>query len=115
MTIEELTELSKEYNIEVIREAGETRGQLFSTFFRSNDHDFIWTTMSGSLYTFTDVICDRYANKISVTTMAKIDDISPAAVRIIWERIFAKIAHYEMQCAKKDITDSRSILLGLRS
>lgn len=115
MTLEELKELSKEYDIEVVEHGGETCGRLFSLYFRSDNHDVIWTTMSGVPYTFTDVIFDQYANKMSITTMAKIADVSAASVRVIWERVLAKVAHYEMQCATKSIKDSRLILQGLRS
>lgn len=115
MTIEELTELSKEYDIEVVEQGGETCGRLFSRYFRSESYDVIWTTMSGIPYTFTDVIFDQYANKMSITNLARIADVSTASVRVIWERVLAKVAHYETQCATKSITDSRLILQGLRS
>ena len=116
MTTEEIIELSKEYDIEVITENGQSRGRLYSEFFRSqNGYDTLWLPMSGNLYTFSDVMLDSYANKMSLTNLARIDDVHVASVRILWDRLLTKKAHIEETCARKAISSSRLILRDLMS
>lgn len=114
MTTEEIIELSKEYDIDVVTENGRPRGRLYSEYFRSsNGYDTLWLPMSEKLYTFSDVMLDSYANKMSLTNLACIDDMHADAVRVIWDRILKKKAHVEETCARKSISSSRLILQGL--